>query len=245
MSMVRRSHWQQVVEEKYLSATAGFRLEPSEAKHPFYLHNYGRFFALDPDAPLLDIGVGPGDLLLLWRNLGFHNVWGIDINEEPVAVCRRHFPEFQIVRVESAAAFLQGHPSSFSVITMFDVLEHLGREEMLDIVSGARQALRPGGCFLVQTINAANLFQIAGRYCDLSHEQSFTEVSLQQAFLLAGFCRFEIAGVETAIGNDPRRIAKRLVRTASHALLRSLYRLEDGNRFRIMTALIRVAAYAG
>jgi len=208
------------------------------------VENYRTFFPQQLDDPILDIGVGTGDLLLLWQRLGYRNVWGIDINAEPVEVCRKAFPKYRISQTPSTAAFLRTHPQTFSLITMFDVLEHLPKEEMFTILMGAKDSLRIPGSFIVQTINAANPFQIAGRYCDITHEQSFTELSLRQAFLLAGFRRLEIGPVETLFPSTLKRRVKRLLRSAYHYAWRMAYALDGGDRFRVMTPLIRVVAYA-
>lgn len=240
-----RSDWEAAIEKNYLTTSPACGVAPSEGKHPFYLANYQRFFPQHLDAPILDIGIGSGDLLLLWKKHGFTDVWGLDINSEPIKICQREFPEYRICQVSSAAEFLWDHPQTFSLITMFDVLEHLKKEEMFDILRAAKAALRPVGTLLVQTINAANPFQIAGRYLDITHEQSFTELSLKQAFRLAKFEDLEIGPVETTLPSSFRRRIKLLLRSVYHRTWLFACRLDDGDQFEVLTPLIWVAAHRG
>jgi SAM-dependent methyltransferase len=237
-----KARWRDVVHTSYLRSSEALGKFPSDNKHPFYLHNYGAFFPGDLNDPVLDIGIGRGDLLLLWEKLGYRNVWGIDINAEPVDVCRERFSQFHIHKVDSTSSFLKSCVGTFGLVTLFDVLEHLAKQEMFDILAAAKSALHSGGYLIVQTINAANLFQIAGRYCDITHEQSFTEVSLKQIFSLAGFTEVEIGSVETNVERSMKRRLKRYLRNVYYHGLRLAYKLDDGDSFRIMTPLIRVVA---
>jgi O-antigen chain-terminating methyltransferase len=239
------SSFRAAIEKNYLSTSPVFNRMPSRARHPFYLQNYRAYFPVQLTAPVLDVGIGCGDLLLLWEELGYQNVWGVDISAEPVRVCSERFPSFHICKVEATSSFLRMHGGTYALITMFDVLEHLSKDEMFEILVAARDALRPAGRLVVQTPNAANLFQIAGRYCDVTHEQSFTEVSLNQIFSIAGFEHFEVGPVETCVPLNLKRRFKRLLRGMYHDILRLAYRLDDGNQFKVMTPLIRVVARKG
>ncbi len=114
------------------------------------------------------------------------NVTGIDGSQEQVDLAGR----LGIQGIQSGQAFpyLQAAPSgSFDVLCFFDVLEHLDRQELLDLLLEASRVLSPAGCCIGHVPNAQGLFSMGVRYGDLTHELAFTESSLRQIFRTLGF----------------------------------------------------------
>jgi len=52
------------------------------------MHNYTRFFPDDLDSKILDIGIGRGEMLTVFKNMGYRNYLGIDISPSTVSFCK-------------------------------------------------------------------------------------------------------------------------------------------------------------
>jgi hypothetical protein len=73
------------------------------------------------------------------------------------------------------------------VVVLMDVLEHLTRQELFDILDQVFRVLRPDGRCIASMPNAEGLFGMRVRYGDLTHETAFTPRSANQAFSSVGF----------------------------------------------------------
>ena len=96
---------------------------------------------LPRDARIADLGCGPGGNLSMLAQHGY--VTGIEPDAQAAAFAR----EATGLAVMTAPAEATGLPAgSFSLVTMFDVLEHL--EEEQPALAEVRRLLAPGGRFL-------------------------------------------------------------------------------------------------
>jgi len=145
----------------------------------------------DPTARILDLGCGTGALLLFLKRKGYQQIHGIDASPQQVEQARR--AGLPCVEEAEGIAYLGRHPEGFDLIVAFDVLEHLGKGEVLALLDAAHKALKPGGRLVLRTVNGAGL--LAGRiiYGDFSHECAFTQVSLGQVLRVAGFSDLSFA----------------------------------------------------
>ena len=87
------------------------------------------------------------------------------------------------------------------MIIMNDLIEHLAKEEMVDILSAARRALKQGGALMCRLPNMSNIFGVYLLYNDFTHETGFTEYSLRQLLQLSGFNDMVIKGNKTRINS--------------------------------------------
>lgn len=100
--------------------------------------------------PLLDVGCGGGLFLRLLRERG-HRVMGLDFSLDAAHAA------WKVNRVPAMCATLSRpplRPESFSVLTMFHVLEHL--YDPAGYVEEAYKLLAPDGRLIVQVPNAAS-----------------------------------------------------------------------------------------
>ena len=72
--------------------------------------------------------------------------------------------------------------------------EHLDKNELFSFLELVLAALRPGGRFIIQTINAENPWGLALLYGDLTHEIVFTPGSLAVALRTIGFAQYQARG---------------------------------------------------
>jgi 2-polyprenyl-3-methyl-5-hydroxy-6-metoxy-1,4-benzoquinol methylase len=151
----------------------------------FFRRNFLRHLPPDTTSPILDIGCGMGHFLEFCRVHGYTDVSGVDLGQANVDFCRsRGFH----VELDEGGAYLQHTDQSFGAVVMNDVIEHTSKERVIPLMELVRSRLRPGGVFILKTLNAANpILGAHGRYNDFTHELSWTEESMQEALEQAGF----------------------------------------------------------
>lgn len=141
-----------------------------------------------PDAAIADVGCGSGVLLRFFQKRGYRNLIGVDLSPEQLhaarAVCEN-------VHLQGATEFLLAHPGAFDLVISFDLIEHLGKDELLDFLAAAHGALRPGGRLILQTPNCASPFGIVQRHADFTHEIGLTPGALAWLLRLTGFEKFQ------------------------------------------------------
>ena len=149
-------------------------------------HVIARYFPADKESRIIDLGCGMGLLVYFARQAGFSNMSGIDMSPQMVDAARR----LKIGGIEQGDALgtleALGAESQEAVIS-FDVLEHLKRDEMILLIDEVRRVLKPGGRWIIHTVNAEAPFFGRVRFGDLTHEQAFTQASLRQILLASDF----------------------------------------------------------
>ena len=96
------------------------------------------------DEPALDVGTSAGTNLRLLRDLGFHDVTGLDYSEEAVRWCAEK--GFGTVRRGDITAMPFGD-ETFSLVLATDIIEHV--DDDVRALSEIRRVLRPGSRLLL------------------------------------------------------------------------------------------------
>jgi cyclopropane fatty-acyl-phospholipid synthase-like methyltransferase len=152
---------------------------------------YERFLPPDRGARILEIGCGVGYFLHFLKLNGYLNIQGIDLSPQMIDVCKASLSNIQ-AEVADASPYLRSRERSFEAIIANDVLEHIPKDKMIDLITGVYNALAVNGRFLVKVPNLGNPFAIRLRYTDFTHEVGFTEHSLSQVLWLGGFWTINI-----------------------------------------------------
>lgn len=139
---------------------------------------------------VLDIGCGRGEWLELLSENGIE-ARGIDLNKIMVRQCRdRGFD----VQESDAMEFLKKmEPNSLSVITGFQIVEHLPLKTLISIFDESLRVLMPGGMVIFETPNPENI--IVGScnfYYDPTHIRPIPPDVLQFLVETRGFIKSEI-----------------------------------------------------
>lgn len=185
-----------------------------------YTANHIRYLPAQRSATILDVGCGPGHFLSWLREWGFTGARGVDLSDNAVRFCMQH--GLAAERVLDVREYLEARPQTFDLVTMNDVIEHFMYEEVVDILRLCRGSLRPGGHLLVKTINMANWGGLYLRYADFTHRVGFTETSLRQVLLAAGFQSVRVEPYRVPSGGIRRnvwRIAGRVLQQFRRAKL--------------------------
>ena len=114
-----------------------------------------------PDGRLLELGCGTGQTLNRLRELGWRNLYGVEISDSAARIARRSGFTVTTSTVEAA---LDSYPDSwFDAIVAEMVLEHL--VDPFETVRRVAQKLKPGGEFLFSTVIRDSIDgRIFGRY---------------------------------------------------------------------------------
>lgn len=146
---------------------------------------FGALMPKEKDAAILDIGCGNGSFVLWLQERGFKNASGVDISKEQIE--QGTSLGIKNISIADFREFLKAHPAKYDLIFARDVLEHQDKEGLLDLLDLVRGALKPGGAFVSQTVNAENPLWGRLRHADFTHDLAFTHLSMRQLMLVSGF----------------------------------------------------------
>ena len=145
-----------------------------------------RHFPPQRDAAILEVGCGHGALLYFAQEAGYTNITGVDRSPAQVDAARRL--GIKNVRAGDMLPTLYAiAAASLDAVISYDVIEHLTKDELIDVTDEIVRVLKPGGRWIVHAPNGLSPFCGVMAYGDLTHEQAFTPESLTQLFLSSGF----------------------------------------------------------
>jgi 2-polyprenyl-3-methyl-5-hydroxy-6-metoxy-1,4-benzoquinol methylase len=187
------------------------------------LHTWRAVLPADRAAPMLEIGPGYGQLLELLREQGYANAVAVDVSREVVDFCNAAIPGSTALEPDTIA-WLGDRPARFERIFAMHVLEHLTKEDGTALVRAIAGALRPGGRFVVEVPNMANLLTAGWlRDADFTHACGYAETSLRQ--LLEGAGLVDVACFEERVPVDgPKRLLAAAFRTGARLAQRLVYK---------------------
>lgn len=190
---------------------------------PEYEASYGRMVSeLAKGSRVLDLGCGIGFLLFWLESMspGLFQLTGVDVSESQLALAQKYLPPAVALVREDAATFLERSTQSFNAVFCTDVLEHIETEdELLRLLELVKNSLLPGGLFMCQVPNMANLTSTHSRYIDLTHRRGFTDLSLLQLLECADFRECRIVKRKAADTTQWIRMS------VEHLLHRVIYRI--------------------
>ena len=131
----------------------GERVVPGQVNDDLWAEHISRYafaarFAADRD--VLDIGSGTGYGTAELAQTA-HSAQGIDVSPEAVAFAQSNYPLANIKFLTASATSIPLPDGSFSLITAFEVIEHL--DDWRSLLKEASRLLKSGGLFLVSTPN--------------------------------------------------------------------------------------------
>ena len=192
-----------------------------------YDYNLTQYLPRDEDAPILDVGCGWGQFLFWLRLRGYTNAHGIDVGAGQEQHCRAL--GLSVTRVADSREFLEAHPNEYALITLHHLIEHVDAREGVQLLRAAFNSLRPGGRVILQTPNMSSIGALYLRYIELTHVIGYTEHSLHQIVLLAGFTKVCIFGNRTAKKFKPRRLIFLMMQACARLVWRTMLVAELGS----------------
>lgn len=155
----------------------------------YFEKNLLRYLPVERSARILDVGCGTGHFLHFLKQAGYTNYTALDCCSDALDLCVTHgFVAREGCHSGDAVAFFSHTLEQWDAVVMNDVIEHIDKAQIIDLLSAIRRALRPGGILIVKTVNAANpVLGCSSRYLDFTHTVCFTEESLAFVLRCAGF----------------------------------------------------------
>ena len=139
----------------------------------------------DRNARILDLGCGTGELLFFLEQLGFRDLHGVDLCQEELQEARV-FTRAQLTCAH-ILDYLRQVNGAFKCIIGLNILEHLSKDEVLQVFQEVSRVLLPGGTFIAMVPNAISPLASITRHWDYTHEWAFTPNNFQQLAALSGF----------------------------------------------------------
>lgn len=151
-----------------------------------------KFFSLDKNINILDLGCGYGVFLHACKETGYKNIFGVEVIKRCVDFAKEKFNIETISNLEIEDFLESQEDASFDVITAFDVIEHFEKDKILKLFNLIYRKLKNNGKFIIQVPNAGSLPGLYIFHSDLTHETAFTDLLLKELFHLTGFSKLEI-----------------------------------------------------
>lgn len=214
----------------------GARLLPHCMKQQFGAHLPAR-----KDSAILDFAAGTGQMTRALGRLGYTDVTAVDISKDQVDAAARLGIN---VLLEDGAEHCRSHVGQYDCILASDLIEHLTRDEGVDLLADMAVGLAPNGVIILRTPNASGPFVGRARWRDLTHEIAYTGESLHMLLSLAGLETVDIYGRDP-VGPGLRGAAQLALRSPFRAVQR-LYAIAEwgvteGREFPLDLNLIAVA----
>lgn len=197
------------------TALAPARIEGLESRAPYLNRMISKHFPADRRAKILDLGCGHGTLVYLANKAGYQNIVGVDRSPEQVAAARRlSIGGVELGELTETLAGLAAE--SQDVVVTFDVIEHFTRDELVPLLDGVRRVLKPEGIWIIHAPNAESPFFGRILFGDITHEQAFTRISINQLLRSSGFDQvecFEDAPIAHGVRSAVRLVAWKVCRS--------------------------------
>lgn len=140
------------------------------------------------EARVLDAGCATGYFLALLKDAGYSDLTGIDISAQLAEKARKRLDKSAKIIVSDVQSYLNTTPDeSFDLIFFHHVLEHIPREQTLEVLRGFYRCLRQGGLINIKTPNASYILSGNHMHGDFTHVTHFNERSMLQVLEGAGF----------------------------------------------------------
>jgi len=172
--------WQQRLYDSYVTTgQARFRDDLLHFENPYYDKIITEHLPKQFDLSILDLACGHGRLIYSLKKHGYRNLLGIDISEEQVAAAHKY--GLDEVICQDIKTFVENTPgNSYDVIFLIDILEHLEKQEVFDLLDNVNRLLTDKGIVVIHVPNGAGLFGMRVRYGDFTHQNAFTSNSIRQ-----------------------------------------------------------------
>ena len=201
----------------YVSAFKGHRAADAELpgfRRQFHIYDHLLRPVIQGRVPkcALEIGCGPGGFLYWARERGWPAITGVDLSAEQVAVATELGLNAENVPFQE---YLADKAAAYDLIVAMDLIEHLTRDEVFQLLDMCARVLRPNGRLFLTTPNGAGLRPGPVAYGDLTHETIFTPQTIRLALRLTGYEEIvvrEIRPLATSLRSRTRRLLWRCVR---------------------------------
>ncbi|MHC4982769.1 MAG: class I SAM-dependent methyltransferase [Planctomycetota bacterium] len=207
------------------------RENPPEAEYYLrkargYHRRFRRLLDGENISSCLDLACATGLLANYLRQRVCSDVVGVDTNAELIEIARRNVSA-QFV-ADDAVHYTRVCGRKFDAVFLLDILEHLDRRRVTELLVNVRGLLNEGRFAIVRVPNMNCIHAAGAFYGDWTHSTPFTERTLGHVAELAGFTRVEFCG-QFRMQNFKGKL-KACVRTL---LTKALFWLRGGHKVKV------------
>ncbi|MBW3615268.1 MAG: class I SAM-dependent methyltransferase [Actinobacteria bacterium] len=167
-----------------LAHAVGDAPEHRQARHRELAEQFDGF------EPVVDLGCRTGEFVRLLQERGIEAA-GVEPDPELAAAAQRL--GLAVRQAHPAAGLAAAADASLGGAALLQVLEHVGPQEVVELVALAARKVRPGGKVVVETVNPQSLYVFAhGFYLDPTHTAPVHPAYLRFLFEEAGYRSVEI-----------------------------------------------------
>jgi SAM-dependent methyltransferase len=132
-------------------------------------------------ATAVEIGFGAGSFLTFCAKKNIKCL-GVELDSHQVDLARRI--GFDVITAAEFDAKVAGMPQ-VDLIVLFDVLEHIPKEQLVQALLRYGAMLKPGGCMLVRVPNGDSPFGLFNQHGDITHCMTIGSQMVPQLAILA------------------------------------------------------------
>jgi 2-polyprenyl-3-methyl-5-hydroxy-6-metoxy-1,4-benzoquinol methylase len=171
----------------HFSHVYGRNLERTYSKRYYVWKSYlADLLPLDKRVPILEVGCGMGHNLYSLKRLGYEDVAGYDVSKECVDFCIKKGLKAVYYRTENELIYKWVKNKKYSVIVIYDVLEHYVPDDAKTILLLLKRILAKDGIILISVPNAAYPLNVNLYYSDITHHFMYNELSMGQLLHQSG-----------------------------------------------------------
>lgn len=212
---MKRNEWRKRIYDKYMSNIfADTHLSKREyiLQYKYFKRNYLSYMPKNKNASILELGSGMGQFYYFCLKSGYRRYEGVDLSDENITYIKKKVtPNARIYKIDMLEFLKHCEKDKYDIVILNDVIEHLTKDEIFDLMDGVMKVLKPGGGFIIKTPNMANpIVAAAGRYIGFDHEIGFTEISIREVLRACGYCNIKIKGTDIYVLNPVISIPAKL-----------------------------------
>jgi 2-polyprenyl-3-methyl-5-hydroxy-6-metoxy-1,4-benzoquinol methylase len=145
----------------------------------------------DASLPVAEVACGHGSFLHWLKSRGYTNVTGIDSSPEQIAFARQVGVP---VEQDDMSRWLARQPKNhFAAIIAIDLVEHLSKDDFMELLKASYAALSPGGGLILRLPNGDSPLVGMNLFNDITHVWTYTPNALHSLSQMQGFSGAQFA----------------------------------------------------
>lgn len=206
-------NYRKILYENYYSTHSGkvdekIRFQHFDQQRRYFIREFQPYMSGPKDMAILDIGCGTGSLIKALNDMGYSNTQGIDLSKEQVEMSRKFGVEG--IEQQDAKTFLEKNQGKYDCIFAVDLIEHLGKDELVDFLQLVRASLKEGGSVIFRTPNMDAPLASVFAFADFTHEVFLNKSSALQLMQANGFKNVQVEGGIVYIENPVKEIFRKI-----------------------------------
>jgi 2-polyprenyl-3-methyl-5-hydroxy-6-metoxy-1,4-benzoquinol methylase len=205
--------YRETLYQNYYSTHSGKQEQSVQIQHfkqqvRYFEREFKHLLPANKDIQILDIGCGTGSLIKALNQLGYANTNGIDLSEEQV----RMAGVFGVERIEHGDVkdYLVDKVASYDLIFAVDLIEHLGKDELVDFLKLVNTGLKSGGKVIFRTPNMDAPLAAVFAFADFTHEVFLNKSSAKQLLQSCGYQNVVVSEGIVFIENPLKEIVRKV-----------------------------------